>query len=56
MKNKKYFFGWENIKWFCKELMNVYSAKDSYFSKKIQVLEKPCHVRDTVGSNKVYML
>jgi hypothetical protein len=32
--SKKWFFGWENIKWFCKELMNVYSAKDSYFSKK----------------------
>jgi hypothetical protein len=32
--SKKWFFGWENIKWVCKELMNVYSAKDSYFSKK----------------------
>lgn len=31
---KKYFFGWENIKWVCKELLNVYSSKTSYFSKK----------------------
>lgn len=31
---KKMFFGWENIKWGIKELINIYSAKDSYFSKK----------------------
>lgn len=31
---KKYFFGWENIKWGIKELINMYSAKKSYFSKK----------------------
>lgn len=31
---KKWFFGWENIKWVCREAMNIYSAKDSYFSKK----------------------
>lgn len=31
---KKYFFGWSNIKWVVKEIMNIYSAKDSYFSKK----------------------
>ncbi len=31
---KGWFFGWENIKWLCRELMNVYSSKDSYFSKK----------------------
>jgi hypothetical protein len=31
---KKYFFGWENIKWITKELLNMYSAKSSYFSKK----------------------
>jgi hypothetical protein len=30
----KWFFGWENIKWFCREIMNIYSAKSSYFSKK----------------------
>lgn len=34
VKSKSYFFGWENIKWFCKELMNIYSSKSSYFSKK----------------------
>ncbi len=34
VKGKSYFFGWENIKWLCKELMNVYSSKPSYFSKK----------------------
>lgn len=34
MANGKYFFGWENIKWGIKELMNVYSSKHSYFSKK----------------------
>ena len=31
---QKYFFGWTNIKWVVKEIMNIYSAKDSYFSKK----------------------
>lgn len=31
---KRWFFGWENIKWFCREIMNIYSAKSSYFSKK----------------------
>lgn len=32
--NKKYFFGWENIKWFFRELGNMYSSKKSFFSKK----------------------
>ena len=31
---KKWFFGWNNIKWGVKELINIYSSKDSYFSKK----------------------
>ena len=31
---KKYFFGWTNIKWLVKELVNMYSGKTSYFSKK----------------------
>ena len=31
---KKYFFGWTNIKWLIKELVNLYSKKDSFFSKK----------------------
>lgn len=34
MANKKYFFGWTNIKWVIKELIAMYSNKDSYFSKK----------------------
>ena len=34
MKNKKYFFGWENLKWFLKEILNMYSPTKSYFSKK----------------------
>ena len=34
MKNKKYFFGWENLKWFLKEVLNMYSPTKSYFSKK----------------------
>ena len=34
MKNKKLFFGWENIKWFLKELLNMYSTNTSFFSKK----------------------
>lgn len=33
-KLPKSFFGWGNIKWAIKELMNVYSTKKSYFSKK----------------------
>jgi hypothetical protein len=31
---KNWFFGWGNIKWFCKEIINVYSSKPSFFSKK----------------------
>ena len=31
---KKYFFGWENIKWLVKEIGNMYSSKKSFFSKK----------------------
>lgn len=31
---KKYFFGWTNIKWILKELINIYSVKNSFFSKK----------------------
>jgi hypothetical protein len=31
---KKWFLGWGNIKWAFKELINIYSARDSYFSKK----------------------
>ena len=34
MKNKKLFFGWGNIKWFLKELLNMYSTNTSFFSKK----------------------
>jgi len=32
--NKKWFFGWENIKWFITEIGNMYSGKESYFAKK----------------------
>lgn len=32
--SKKWFLGWSNIKWGIKELINIYSSKDSYFSKK----------------------
>jgi hypothetical protein len=28
------FFGWENLKWFVREIVKMYSAKPSYFSKK----------------------
>lgn len=31
---KKWFFGWTNIKWLIKELINLYSNSSSYFSKK----------------------
>lgn len=34
METKKYFFGWTNIKWFIKEMVNLISNKESYFSKK----------------------
>jgi hypothetical protein len=34
MKIPKTFIGWTNIKWFFKEIMNLYSDKPSYFSKK----------------------
>jgi hypothetical protein len=32
--NQKLFFGWENIKWFIKEIGEMYSSRKSYFSKK----------------------
>lgn len=31
---KKYFFGWQNCKWFTKEIVKLYSNEESYFSKK----------------------
>jgi hypothetical protein len=31
---KKLFFGWENIKWLTREITNMYSSKESFFSKK----------------------
>lgn len=31
---KNWFFGWENIKWFIREIGNMYSSNSSYFSKK----------------------
>lgn len=31
---KRWFFGWENIKWGIKELIKIYSPKASFFSKK----------------------
>jgi hypothetical protein len=34
MKNKKYFFGWTNIKKLITEIINIYSTKPSFFSKK----------------------
>lgn len=34
MKLKKLFFGWTNIKWLIKELVNLYSNSSSFFSKK----------------------
>lgn len=32
--NRKFFFGWTNIKWFIKEIIAMYSNRPSYFSKK----------------------
>lgn len=34
VSKKKFFFGWENIKWGIKEMMNIYSSSPSFFSKK----------------------
>jgi len=34
MSNKKYFFGWDNIKWFIREMGSLFSSKPSFFSKK----------------------
>lgn len=31
---KKLFFGWENTKWFIREIRNLYSGETSFFSKK----------------------
>lgn len=30
----KWLFGWTNIKWGVKEIVNIYSNRDSFFSKK----------------------
>lgn len=30
----KLFFGWSNIKWFIKEIGNLYTGRPSHFSKK----------------------
>lgn len=32
--NKKYFFGWTNIKWLIREIIKMYSSIPSFFSKK----------------------
>ncbi len=34
MKDKKWFFGWTNIKWGIKQIICIYSNKSSFFSKK----------------------
>ena len=34
MKNKKYFFGWTNIKKLFTEILKLYSTTPSFFSKK----------------------
>jgi len=34
MKGKRYFFGWDNIKWVIRELVSLCSKKRSFFSKK----------------------
>ena len=31
---RKLFFGWENTKWFIREIREMYSSTNSYFSKK----------------------
>lgn len=31
---KNLFFGWTNIKWFIREVGNLYTGKESFFSKK----------------------
>jgi hypothetical protein len=33
-QNKRYFFGWTNIKWFIKEILFTFSNKPSFFSSK----------------------
>lgn len=33
-KSKKYFFGWNNIKFIIKEILKIYSTGQSFFSKK----------------------
>jgi hypothetical protein len=33
-KKSKWFFGWTNVKWVFTEFMNIYSTKNSFFSKK----------------------
>lgn len=33
-KKTKFFLGWENLRWLIIELGNIYTSKNSYFSKK----------------------
>lgn len=34
MRKGKWFFGWTNIKWFITEMVNIYTPRKTYFSKK----------------------
>lgn len=34
LKKKIYFLGWTNLKWLLRELMDIYSTRKSFFSKK----------------------
>jgi hypothetical protein len=34
MKKDNFFFGWENIKWFIREIGKMYNGNKSHFSKK----------------------
>lgn len=34
MGKGKWFFGWTNIKWFITEMVNIYTPRKTYFSKK----------------------
>lgn len=60
-----WFFGWNNVKWLCRELLAMYSNKESYFSKKRfessiaflsgvgLILAHAYHRRDTITNSEI---
>jgi len=51
---KKYFFGWTNIKWFLRELLNLLSGKPSFFS--LKRVDRVCLMVVALGAYVYYFI